>query len=1145
MKKILGLAVCLVVSVAAGLLDCGAVVVEGGKTLPLVQDVDVVVVGGSSGAVAAACKAAEAGARVFLAAPRPYLGEDMAGKMRLRIETGEDTRCKLVSQMFSFAQTNMRSLPFTYEADRQASTPHKDVSGKMLADGKWSSAVNESVQFDGDVAIMLDLGAVIELSVVGAAIFERHGDNGFATERLMVHGSNDRQLWSKLAETAERRGGLSAEHAIMTMPVAGKFRYLKYSAVLNKTYKRQLLGELFVLPATDEAERARVTEGTTPLKVKKTLDEALMKAGVSFITGTLATDLLTDTVGLVSGVVLANRSGRQAVKARVVIDATERGVLARSAGAQSAPFPSGVYTFRRVVIAGEAPQAEGVRVKELFGLYDARVTGIRPPKGMPDEIKGRMFECEIDIPMKDGSSRSFAEAEQRARDLTFVATQLDSADALLLVPPDHIAGTATSRAGWQGVDALDLKVFKPKGIENLYVLGALADVSRAAAAELVKPGNLMAAGERVGAAAAADARGRGEVGAVRLRGVSQRAAGAGRVFEHTRGLPPYLSNTAGTVEADPKDLPVLAECDVLVAGAGTGGGPAGIAAARQGAKTIVCEYLYHMGGVQTEGLIGLYYFGNRVGFTKEIDEGVKKTGAVFSQSKSEWYRRENRAAGAEVWYGTMAHGVLVDGGRLAGVVVVTPCGERGVIRCKVAIDATGNAELPAMAGEETEFITAGELALQGAGQTPRNMGASYTNTDFGFLDDTDAADLYFFALRSRYSMSETVWDQSQVLNSRERRRLVGAFYMSPLDVVNERTYPDVVVQTASNFDSHGHTVHENFFIEDPGHDSMMVNLPYRCMLPKKLDGVLVIGLGMSAHRDAMPILRMQPDIQNQGYAAGVAAVMALRDGVTVRAVNIRALQRHLIDKQILPEKVLGWKDSYPLPDARFIEAVARIPDSYQGLSVVMADYARSVPLLKEALKNGKDKDARLKYAHVLAMMGHADGEDLLIEKVDASDWDKGWNFRGMGQFNRSVSWVDSYVIALGRARSSKALPALIKKARALDSAQEFSHFRAVAMALEAIGDRSVAPVLAELLAKEGVAGHSIVMGPEIPVVPGYSNVEGDKERTKTLRELAVARALYRLGDNHGLGEKVLKAYANDPRGAYASHAGLVLSGKRK
>lgn len=975
-----------------GLLACQAVcaagIIESEKTLPLVQDVDVVIVGGSSGAVAAACTAAKEGAKVFLAAPRPYLGEDVAGKLRLRGEEGDDSRCGLSKSIFA--------------------------------------------------------------------------------------------------------------------GMAGR---------------------------------------TTPLKVKKTLDEALLTAGIPFLTGAHATEPLIDAEGKLSGVVIADRSGRQAIKAKVVIDATERGWLARAAGGQATPFPSGNYTFRRTVVAGQAPRAENVRVKELFGLYDARVTGIKPPKGMPDSIQGRLFECEITLPMKDGSERAFAEAEQKARDLTFVPTQLESADTMSLVPPDLIKGQASSQALWQGADALDVKVLQPEGTEYLFLLSAMADVSRQAAEQMMKPGNLMALGERVGSEAARVAKRRRVVADVRVGGNLKAPFAGVTVGEHAQGLPGYLCNTSGSVRAEARELPVLAECDVLVAGAGTGGGPAGIAAARQGAKTIVCEYIYQMGGVQTDGLIGLYYWGNRVGFTGEIDKGVKETGAVFSQCKSEWYRSQNRKAGAEVWYGTMVSGVIVEDGKLTGVIVLTSNGVRGVIRCKVAIDATGNAELAALAGEETEFITSAEVALQGVGQTPRTLGASYTNTDIGFLDDTDAADLCFFALRSRTSMGEGIWDQAQVINSRERRRLIGAFYMSPLDVVNERTYPDVVVQPFSNFDSHGYTVHEQFFIEDPGHKGMKVNLPYRCLLPKKLEGLLVTGLGISAHRDAMPILRMQPDVQNQGYAAGVAAAMAVRAGVTVRKVDIPALQRHLIDMKILPEEVLAMRDSFPLQDAKFALAVQSLTNNYEGLSVVLTDYGRSLPLLKAACLKAERPEARFAYAHVLGMMGQPDGEDELIAKVKGMSWDKGWNFRGMGQFNRSVSWVDSYIIALGRAKSKKALPVLLDKAQALSATNEFSHFRSVAMALESIGDRSAAPVLGELLAKPDMTGHAIKMQAKLSVIPGYTNEAGDKERSVCLRELAVARALYRLGDFESRGEKVLRAYADDPRGAYAKHAKLVLAGK--
>ena len=234
------------------------------------------------------------------------------------------------------------------------------------------------------------------------------------------------------------------------------------------------------------------------------------------------------------------------------------------------------------------------------------------------------------------------------------------------------------------------------------------------------------------------------------------------------------------------------------------------------------------------------------------------------------------------------------------------------------------------------------------------------------------------------------------------------------------------------------------------------------------------------------------------------------------------------------------QDNFPLADARFVQAVQEIADQYKGLSVILTDYERSIPLLKKAFAQSSTPEAKFIYAHVLAMMGHKDGEDLLIDNLNNMAWDKGWNFRGMGQFNRSVSWVDSYIIALGRAHSTKAIPALIKKAKALKSESEFSHYRALALAFESINDKSAAPALANMLAIPDVGGKSFVIGTEMPIIKGYANQSGDKERSDCLREIACARALFNIGDYKGAGEKVLRAYANDPRGVYSKHARMVL-----
>ncbi len=1122
----------------------------GAAEVPVVRTTDVVVVGGSSAAVSAAIAAKEAGADVFLIAPRPYLGEDVAGTLRVVRDPDDDARAPLFRAFFDPAHAERKGLPYTYTTDTKPNAKvHSDPKGVCLNDGRVGLAAQDSVQFDGDVTVTADLGAEQALSGVRLDFYvrlrPREGhwrkgplDGGFLTQAIRVSTSLDGRAWSEPVAAAEPEN-VGETMRMLTVPLAARARYVRVTCVKDPTYPRQLLAELRLFAAVEDP--AALAARTTPFLVKRALDKAMLAAGVPYLTGALVCDVVKDADGRFAGVVMANRSGRQIVRAKVLVDATPRARAARRAGGRTEPFPEGVYRFRRVVVAGAAPTGAGVTATPLTAPFTVSAKNHLKPD-FPRVIEARFWDCELAIPMKDGSARAFAEAEQVARDRTFVPTQVDAANTLTLLAPDRFRCRAAGGA-WTGADALDLAALQPKDAAGIWVLGPLADLPRDAAEKMTKPGAYLLVGARVGRAAAAEAKGIPSArGALRVAAEGQPVDGT--LGEHHGTLPAYLVNAAGAV-AVPDTLPVLADCDTLVVGAGTGGGPAGIAAARQGARTLVCEYLYVEGGVQTDGLIGYYYFGNRIGFTKEVDAGARATGSVFPQAKGEWYRAEQRRAGAEIWFGAFVNGVLVKDGRVAGAVVVMDDGTRGLVACRTAIDATGNAELPAMAGEETEFITDDELSVQGVGLAQNTLGVAYANSDIGFVDDTDAADVFYFALRSRLSLPENTWDQAQVINSRERRRMVGAFYMNACDVVNERTYPDTITRTYSNFDSHGQTRDDLFFIQDPGHKPMYVNLPYRCLLPKKLDGLLVTGLGISAHRDAMPILRMQPDIQNQGYAAGVASALALKEGKAVRDIDVKALQHHLLGKGILREEDVATPDNFPLPDAAFDAAVAELADNYKGLPVLMTDRARALPRIRDAF-HAAEGEAKLVYAHVLALLGQPDGERQLLAKFGAMDWDKGWNYRGMGQFNRSVSWVDSYAIALGHCRSKAAVPALVEKANALTETSEYSHFRAVARALEEIGDPRAVPALADVLKRPGIGGRWQTMGAKPPVVPGYQNAAGDWERTLALRELCIARALFRLGDTpDGLGRRTLEHYAADPRRAYAKHAQMVLGGAKR
>ncbi len=873
-----------------------------------------------------------------------------------------------------------------------------------------------------------------------------------------------------------------------------------------------------------------------PMQVKRTLDEALLEAGVEFLFGCYATNVLRDDDGRIAGIVMANRSGRQAVKAKVVIDATPRASVARMAGATFEPYSEGKHTFKRIVVGGEVRTGTDIQARKLPSPIP--VTG-----GSGSEA----IEYTLKIPMKDGSFESFAQAEQIARDETWHPGQADASEKLFQVPPDPMKGKKSLSGAWPGADKVDMDVFRPRDSKCLFVLGGCADISRGAAEKLLRPLELMKVGSRIGAAAALEAQSTPGPHNARLGGRVAVPVAAGDVRENLSGIYRTLTDPS-KIHADKQAVPIFGEVDVVVVGGGTGGAPAGISAARQGAKTLVLEYLHGLGGVGTMGLISKYYYGYIKGFTKEIDEGIAGFGADVKREgggwnierKKEWYRSELRKAGAEVWFGVLGCGAFVEGGRVKGVVVATPEG-RGVILAKVVIDSTGNADIAAVAGAKCTYTNGAGVAVQGAGLPPYELGTGYTNTDWTFIDDTDVVDVWraFVVAKKKF---KDVYDLGQLVDTRERRRIVGDFVMSPLDISNNRTYPDTIVLARSNFDTHGFTIHPVFMLKPPDRKEIFVNVPYRCLLPKGLDGILVTGLGVSAHRDAMPVIRMQPDIQNQGYAAGVAAAMAAKSGKSVRQIDIKALQNHLVEKGNLPERVLTDKDSFPLPKAKIAQAVERVVNDFDGLEVVLAQLQDAMPLLMRAYEAAETEKAKLAYAHILGMLGEPAGAGTLAEAVKSRDWDKGWNYTGMGQYGASLSELDSLIVALGRTRSEQALDPVLEKVKQLNARSEFSHCRAVAIALETLGDASAAQPLAELLKKPGITGHAFT---DIDAARNLTppGPEDTLTRNRSLRELILARALYRCGDYKDIGKKILNEYAYDLRGHYARHAIAVLKEK--
>jgi NADPH-dependent 2,4-dienoyl-CoA reductase/sulfur reductase-like enzyme len=205
--------------------------------------------------------------------------------------------------------------------------------------------------------------------------------------------------------------------------------------------------------------------------------------------------------------------------------------------------------------------------------------------------------------------------------------------------------------------------------------------------------------------------------------------------------PSFRFRDCPKVELGNHNLPVLGRWDVVVVGGGTSGAPAAIGASREGAKTLVLEYMDELGGVGTAGLVAMYWYGFETGFTAEIDQALGVKGHKWNPiQKAEWLRAELMKNDAEVWFRSFGCGTVMQGNKVAGVVVATPFG-RGVVLADTVVDSTGNADIAAAAGADTHYsISAlGDLSVQVAGYPDRRSFKGCSRT-FGVSKCALAAD---------------------------------------------------------------------------------------------------------------------------------------------------------------------------------------------------------------------------------------------------------------------------------------------------------------------------------------------------------------------------------------------------------------------
>jgi flavin-dependent dehydrogenase len=913
------------------------------------------------------------------------------------------------------------------------------------------------------------------------------------------------------------------------------------------------------LPWLGEAARGPALPGETALvpgAVKRGLERLLAEARVEILYLSAPAGVVI-AEGRVAGMVVATKAGRRVLLARAVVDATPGGILSRLAGCRAVPR----YRVPGRIVARRSLEFTGVKGSLPASL---RVPPLGPARVRTGALgKGHVFlDVRTVLPFPGPGYAGMNAAELSARRLTMDAVErlvhghpsflraafASSSPELMIPPPFLVAG---SRPG-------------------LFPLGAFAKAGPAAWAAL-DPLSSARAGEALWPAIRAELARVPRPRPGRCVAVcGRRAAGGGGRMILREGAP----GAAGVREAR-SAVPVLADADVLVAGGGTCGAIAGVASAGKGARTVVVEANSGLGGTGTLGGVPVYWMGWRAGYTAMVDAWVSwEMGRMKAPARGYWsdgwysywspeakmeaLRAWNEEAGSRVVFRAPVAGALVEGRRVRGALVATPEGLMAV-KAGVSIDATGDGDLAAMAGAGFDYGSAPAGIPMWTHLSPVLKPGEPLSGFTTPADMTEARDVSRFIVTAR--RRSPAYDYMPQVAPRESRRIRGEKTVDLRDNFAFRRFPDTVAIFFSNPDVKGISDSRwfDFGIHPP---NLEMELPYGSLVPRGVDGILVGGRAHSVSHDALAAMRMQPDIQNQGGALGLAAAMATREGGRTRRVDVRALQDELIRVGALPavlrergagsslpagavlrRLVAGLKGDEPFyihqletDIARELPAVAAVAAAPRGkvLPLLRREYGRSTGM------------RRLLLARLLAWHGSRSGAPAIAGELGRMLSGRGLpprrtyirNTNREGPDQGAMPEACNLIHALSHLADRRLVPLLAKVVAGLDSSREafldplkgpWYYADAVIRSAERLRDRRMVPVLEALHAKPGLHGLS------------RTDIEEDVlvERLAIL-ELGLGRALLACGSRRGA--EILRPYLDDCRSLYAKHARAVLAG---
>jgi glycine/D-amino acid oxidase-like deaminating enzyme len=299
------------------------------------------------------------------------------------------------------------------------------------------------------------------------------------------------------------------------------------------------------------------------------------------------------------------------------------------------------------------------------------------------------------------------------------------------------------------------------------------------------------------------------------------------------------------------------------------------------------------------------------------------------------------AAGARYLVHVRAVDAIVERNRVTGIVVGTKRGLM-IIRAKHVVDCTGDADVAFYAGAEVmtdpkslmpmtlalaltnidktkikaadissairagrkkyPLIPSGFLEIRPIVQSSSWFINHSGTADMGRIDATDPAERTKAECASRrqaLQMAQALRESENAnvkqiewvtggpqLSVRESRRVKGLYVITEPDSRGGQRFDDVIAWRSGLMDPGGE-------IGGPGGAMRTHDVPYRAIVPEKVDGLLMAGRCISTTHVAAAAAKSMGNCMATGHAAGLAASMAAQKGIQPRELKVSELQDRL------------------------------------------------------------------------------------------------------------------------------------------------------------------------------------------------------------------------------------------------------------